>query len=227
MKLPRMKLLDRLRAHARRLHAEQESGVALTEFAIAFPAQLFLTLGIMQLSLIIIGTVLTEQASFAAARAAIVADVPKDGATGTVNQTTIDAQVQAQAQKAAAYVLMPLCPTNAEYTSLGGTKTAPVDAIHFAKNDSSNAAYDLTKVTLTRTNPGDRYVGVEVDFDMPLIIPVVNHWFAKIGNGGTPGEFWYGPNNGKMGYNSESQKRKITCLTISYGAVLPRPWSSQ
>ena len=132
------RILRWFRTTARRLHDEEESGVAMTEFAIAFPLQFFATLAIMQFSLLLIGHVLTQHAAFAAARAALVADIPAEGAqTANVNQ--MRQQQNQEAKRAAAYVLMAVCPSNTEF---GGT--APADAIKFdAADNSSAAAYSL------------------------------------------------------------------------------------
>lgn len=223
-----MKLVAVLRAHARRLHEEQESGVAMTEFAIAFPLQLFVTLAIMQFSLILIGHVLTQQAAFAAARSALVYDVPRDGAQ---NGGQVAADMSGQAKRAAAYVLMPLCPTNSEWAGFGGPATPANGAIQLGTDDRSIAAFQLVRGAnggpIITTGPNDDYVGAAVEFEMVLTIPVVNHWFAKIGVGGNPGEFWYGPNNGAAGYNAASNARKITVLTMMHSAFLPRPWRAQ
>ena len=86
----------RLRARLRRVH-DDESGAVMTEFAIAFPAQLFVTLAIMQFALILVAHVLVEHAAFAGARAALVADV------AGVNPHD-------RALSAACFVLNPIAP---------------------------------------------------------------------------------------------------------------------
>src|SRR5437588_7738655 len=102
-----MKYLQRFRRAARRLHDEQEAGVAMTEFAIAFPFQFFATLALMQFSLLMIGHVLTQHAAFAAARAGLVADVPLDTNGGPPQSAAaILQQQQDEAKRAACYILM-------------------------------------------------------------------------------------------------------------------------
>jgi len=220
-----MKLFARLRAHARRLHEEQESGVAMTEFAIAFPLQFFMTLAIMQFSLILVGHVLAQQAAFAAARASLVADVP------TTDGTSVSDNIDTNAKKAALYILMPICPTNNDFHAMSPGAPTPTQGtvITFAGNDDrSNAAYALTTVNTHNTTATDNYVSAEIFFDMPLEIPVVNHWFAKLGAGGTPGGFMYGPSNGNFtGYNDVSNQHGFTCLRLHHVAFLPRPWRAQ
>lgn len=215
-----MKVFDRFRRAARRLHEEQESGVAMTEFAIAFPLQFFATLALMQFSLLMIGHVLTEHAAFAAARAALVADVPDEG-TMTATQNQMLTQQQQEAKRAACYVLMVVCPKNSEF---GGG--APGTAITFdGPDDSSAAAYALTNQNMVTTNHDDNYVGAYIEFDFPLVIPVVNHWFAKLA-GGNPGEFWYGPNSTGQ-YANASNKHGRTCYRIYKSAFVPKPWKAQ
>jgi len=222
------KLFERIRKAAKRLHDEQESGVAMTEFAIAFPLQFFVTLALMQFSLLLIGHVLTEQAAFGAARAALVWDVPQDGQTNATQQQIAQKQGD-EAKRAACYVIMAVCPKNndPEYSSF---PNSPANAIAFkGADDSSNAAWALTNVQIT-TGPNENYVGALVEFDFPLIIPVVNHWFAKLGpdGAGNPGQFWYGPNtNGRNTYNSASQQRGVTVYRLRKSAFLPRPWKAQ
>jgi hypothetical protein len=215
-----MKVFERFRRAARRLHEEQESGVAMTEFAIAFPLQFFATLAIMQFALLMVGHVLTEHAAFAAARAALVADVPGEGSTNATQQQMKNQQ-QAEAKRAACYIVMAVCPSNTEFGS-----APPPNAIQFnGGDDSSAAAYKLTNDNIVTTNADDNYVGAYLEFDFPLVIPVVNHWFAKL-QGGTPGEFWYGPNT-TGGYNAASNAHQFTCYRIFKSAFVPKPWRAQ
>lgn len=59
-------------------YEEKESGQALAEFAIAFPLQLFLIFGIMQVIMIYAATLLANYASYRACRAAVVAQPGDD-----------------------------------------------------------------------------------------------------------------------------------------------------
>ena len=217
------RLMERLRKTARRMHAEQESGVAMTEFAIAFPLQFFLTLAVMQFSLLLIGHVLVEQAAFSAARAALVADVPPDGAASW-NAAQVQNAKQVEAERAACFLLQPVCPPNSE---VPGASADPTNAIKFMTDDRSAAAKALTRVQIVEDSQHPEFIGAYVEHDLVLIIPVVNHWFAKLG-GGNPGEFWYGPNTqGASTYNAASQTHKITCYTLKHSAFLPRTWRPQ
>ncbi|HZU96138.1 MAG TPA: TadE family protein [Planctomycetota bacterium] len=210
-----MRLVPRLRAAAKRMHDEQESGVAMTEFAIAFPLQFFVTLAVMQFSLILVGHVMVQQAAFAGARAVLVADVPLQA--GNASPGAEDAA----AKRAACFVLNPIATPD---SSLQGGGSAAGDAIHVSGDDRQNGAYALTRVTVScRSSDDQNYVGVYVEHDFLLVIPVVNHWFAKLAN---PGEFWYGP-TGNGAYNSASQNSGLTCLTLRKSAFLPKPWRGQ
>ena len=75
------------------------------------------------------------------------------------------------------------------------------------------------------TSETDDYVGAYIEFDFPLVIPVVNHWFAKL-QGGNPGEFWYGPNTQGQ-HGQPSQQRGFCVYRIAKSAFLPKPWRSQ
>ncbi len=205
----------------------------MVEFAVAFPLQFFVTLALMQFSLIMVAHVLTEQAAFAAARAALVADVPQSSSAGGPVQSGPQ-NIQAQAKRAACYVLMPVCPTNSDFSSMGGnagSSPTGTQAIQFVGNDDrSVAAYALTNSdpsvqNMITTSDSDDYVGAYVEFDLVLIIPVVNHWFAKL-QGGNPGEFWYGPNS-TGGYNASSQSTGLTTLRLRHSAFVPKPWKAQ
>ena len=61
-------------------------GQALSEFAVAFPLQLLITLGIIQLSLIIVGAIVVDYAAEAAARAVLVGEDPHQAAALVCSQ---------------------------------------------------------------------------------------------------------------------------------------------
>ena len=65
----------------RRRELKSERGQAMAEFAVAFPLQLLLTLGIIQLSLIIVAAIVVNYAAEAAARAALVGEDPHQAAS--------------------------------------------------------------------------------------------------------------------------------------------------
>jgi Flp pilus assembly protein TadG len=212
------RLLERARAFARRANREQESGAALIEFTVVFPVQLFITLAIMQLSLIYVGHVLVQHAAFAAARAALVQDVPSGQGMNP----------QSAATQAAAIVLSAISPPDADMGSASGVQgnnggTTPIN--HGPSNLSwqtqsggsfslgrMQGAFGLTTVTVDPGNVATPDVCVaEVTFQMPLVIPVVSRFFAQAGAGGQ----LVG-----AGYN-------YSTLAITKDGFVPRPWSKQ
>jgi len=64
-------------------------GQAMAEFAVAFPLQLLMTLGIVQLSLIIVGAIVVDYAAEAAARAALVGEDPHQAAALICSPITV------------------------------------------------------------------------------------------------------------------------------------------
>ena len=199
----------------RRLHDESESGAAMTEFAIIFPAQLFLTLAIMQLAQIYIGYVMVQHAAFSAARAASVGDLPiNSGGTGDARKA---------AYRGAAFVLGPLVPVGQEVPRATGDGESisggDYPAIEWVGNTRYREAYKLMRIDMNGTN--ERYVGLVLTFDMILSVPVVNHFFAKIGAGGQLGGFITGP---RGDYNTASRGTGLTTLRITRNGFAPAPW---
>jgi hypothetical protein len=164
----------------KRVHENNESGATLLEFAIAFPPQLFVTLALMQFSLLLVGHVFVQHAAFAGARAALTADVPTSKTAGASPDAKKD--MQKAAEKAAWFVLNPIAASDDELL---------VNA------------------------------GVVVSHDFALVMPVVNHWFARAA--GQRGSFFVGPDD-PGDYNAESKKHKVTVLKIEKSAFIPRPW---
>jgi Flp pilus assembly protein TadG len=191
----------------------EERGAVLIEFAVVFPVQLFVTLGIMQLALLIVGHIVVQHAAFAAARAALVQDVPSG--QGAPNP-------QARAEYAAAVVLAPICATNADLASgraavqvTRDDLTWPAQGGQFKLNRAAGAYAPVTTVTLDPGGAQDSYAAVQVRHEFALIIPVVNGFFAKAGPYAL-----YGVNA------SSVQGRGIfPILPITKTGFVPRPWS--
>ena len=59
---------------------KSDRGQAMAEFAVAFPLQLLITLGIVQLCLVIVGAIVVDYAAKAAARAELVGEDPHQAA---------------------------------------------------------------------------------------------------------------------------------------------------
>lgn len=170
---------------------DSEGGAALVEFAVVFPAQLFVTLALMQLSLMIVGHILVGHAAWAAARAAVVRDVPLSSGGPSGRQAQTEA-----ARDAAALILAPISPPDAELDSTVTVTNAPTSELPAnldnklkypsqGKDGSfdisrKKGAYSLATIEL---EPGDvtgqDVYCVRVRFQFPLVIPVVNRWFAS------------------------------------------------
>jgi Flp pilus assembly protein TadG len=183
-------MLASLKQKLERLRRDDESGAAMLEFAIVFPAQLLFTLGIIQLSLILMAEAMVNHAAFAAARAALVADVPlRPGAA-------IDATTQARARltaarHAAAYILSTIAD------NIGNEQAGvPAQGAQLTWNTqkgpagiaAAEGAYGKTKVTIMPTPQREGYVAVKVQHDFVLVIPVVCHLFARLPGFVNPGD---------------------------------------
>jgi hypothetical protein len=219
---------------------DRESGVALLEFAVVFPAQLFLTLAIMQLSLLIVGHVLVQHAAFAAARASLVQDVPPPGSGSGGGGGRVTSQMQTAAEHAAAVVLVPISPPDSEMQSApgvleGGTtrtfKATPTDLSWPTSGGGTfqinrqRGAYALSQVLLDENIPNGvsspDYSAAQVSFDFPLVIPVVGRWFAQAGP-----YLLYGVPSNARDVNGIVNTVYPTLL-ITKTAFVPRPWSRQ
>lgn len=197
--------LARVRARLKQLHRDQESGAALLEFAIVFPSQLFLTLAIMQFTLIIVAHVMVQHAAFAAARAAVACDVPL--------QQGQKADPQTAARHAAATVLGTIASDD------GNNDPTPADAISWKSSGGgtvtlahAQGAYGKTTVTL---DSGATHVSALVRHDYVLWIPVANKFFAGLTVFGIEGG----------GVNPASTQRGVSAMRIEKSAFISRPWT--
>jgi hypothetical protein len=127
-----------------------DRGQAIAEFAIAFPLQLFVTLGIIQLGIIYCSKQVVEYAAFAAARAEVVGE---DGG------------------RAAQIVCSPIT---------GGTPPAApweaveVDVPGWGRLPDSDLAAAKTHVDVVNpAGDGDGVVRVTVTHDLELVVPFI------------------------------------------------------
>lgn len=125
-----------------------ESGQAMAEFALIFPAQLMITLAIMQLSLLYVGHQVVNYSAYQAARAEMVGEDPL---------------------KAAQIVCSAIAGRSG---AGGGTISVP----GWGKLDRSGGAVAKTRVAGVKTF--DTKLEVTIEHDFELVIPVVNEIFA-------------------------------------------------
>jgi Flp pilus assembly protein TadG len=200
-------LLARARARLAALRRDQESGAVLLEFAIVFPAQLFLTLAIMQFTLILVAHLMVQHAAFAAARAALACDVPLHEGQ--------PANPQRAATHAAALVLGTIASDD------GQNDPAPSEVVAWRNRNGdvslshARGAYGKTTVQLASQQT---YVSALVTHDYVLWIPVANKFFAGLSVLGIQGA------SGGNTANPASQQRGVSALRIAKSCFLSRPW---
>lgn len=139
--------------------AKDENGQALVEFAVAFPVQLILTFGILQLAFLYSAHQVVHLASFKAARAALVYE---------------DAGLaQQKADFAAAAICSGITGTS------GYAGTADYDYPGWGKLNNSGVSREKTRVKILKGYYDiEDYVEVEVQHDYELAFPFVNYLFA-------------------------------------------------
>jgi Flp pilus assembly protein TadG len=198
------RFLSRARARLAALRRDQESGAVLLEFAIVFPAQLFLTLAIMQFTLILVAHVMVQHAAFAAARAALACDVPlREGQ---------QANPQRAAIQAAALILGTIASDDGQNDQMPPEVTSWRNRNGDVTIAQAKGAYGKTTVQLASQRT---YVSAIVRHDYVLWIPVANKFFAGLSVLGI---------QGGNGANAASQQRGVSALRIEKSAFLSRPW---
>lgn len=140
--------------------AKSERGQALAEFALAFPLQLFVVFGIMQLILLYVSSLTVNYASYKACRASVVGDDPRI---------------------AASIVLAPLGGMSldeadkAEVDGLGVTVTIP----GWGELKNQDLAYAKTLAYKYEGDDADDDARtIIVEFDQELYFPVVDAMMA-------------------------------------------------
>jgi Flp pilus assembly protein TadG len=150
------------RARSRRA-SRRESGVAVAEFAIAFPFLLMLVLGICQISLMFVARSVVEYAAFCSARAELVGEDP---------------------ERAAEFV----CSGIAGMTYEEGTGD-PIDVPGWGVLPRSEASAVKTSVdVIDPIDDGNGTVTVEVTHLYELTIPVASMMFKPISRPLEPGD---------------------------------------
>ena len=113
---------------AQETHRDQ-NGQTLVEFAIAFPIQLFITLGIMQLAMIFVAKQVVNYSAFVAARAEVVREELRDYLVEVEGMTEADAdnQIDAAAGTAAAMVCGGIAGNGDETGRVTDTEFEPIE----------------------------------------------------------------------------------------------------
>lgn len=189
-----------------------QSGQAMVEFVLAFPIQLVLVLGIIQLSLLLIGRQVLHYAAYSAARSALVYD-------------SDPALASSSAQRAAAMVCTCIAgpsggETGREISVPGWGPAGGSDRLRYDKQSDEKTHVDPTDVRFEETdNAGS--VAVLVRHDFELLVPIAGPLFA-----GSSGSF--GPVGGSGPANEKTlslwQRLGRPHLVLEERVVLPRPW---
>lgn len=176
----------------------RDRGAALVEFALAFPLQLLLTLGILQLGLLYIGHQVVGYSAFCAARAALVGESHERAAeiacAGVAGKTGV----------------VPL----GGYLWFPGIGILPTSAASIAK----------TQAVVLDNGSLSGEVLVQVSHDFELVVPVVNRMFAFgekflwLGSPKISSSSFLSPGG------SASAKYGAPHLRIVKRCVLPAPW---
>ena len=176
-------MIERLREKLVLLARDSESGAAMVEFAVVFPVQLVLTLALIQFAFLAQAHMVVQHAAFAGARAEAVAD-------GMIDRTTNQPIPAGDAAKRSAARVLATLTAGAEIqsdpaglgtqpaiglpTNLRWNNTAGGNQVHPLKQQE---AYSLMRIELGRT---DNAVGVVVQYDYVMAIPVAAWLFAKL-----------------------------------------------
>jgi len=139
----------------------EQRGQAIAEFAVAFPLQLFVMLGTIQLGLIYVGKQVVEYAAFCAARAEVVGEDPARAAQIVCSPITGSTP--------------PKDAWSAETLTIPGWGTLP---------RSDLAAVKTHVEVVDAAGDGNGNVRVTVTHDLELAIPFIGHLIdAVVGMG--------------------------------------------
>lgn len=143
-------------------------GQALVEFAIAFPMQLFITFGIMQMILLYVSTLLVNYASYRATRCAIVGTDRDLTGDGTVNH---DDMIE-NAHRAASIVLAPVTGRHIPVSALAESTKAEIPG--WGELAFSDIAYAKSLVYEFEGDDPERDLTIVIEYDQELFFPVVD-----------------------------------------------------
>lgn len=158
-----------------------EGGQALVEFAFAFPLQLLIVFGIVQLALIFVAKQVVQYASFAAARAAVVAETPDEA--------------WSRAGRTAALICAPITGTTISGSNVSWADVTAGDAVITIPGWGQVPKSGISSRLKTFTHepdfsvPGEVRVTVTHYYELP--IPVVSKLFAWAAGSGQKEGFLY------------------------------------
>lgn len=146
-------------------------GQVLVEFAIIFPLQLIFTFGLLQLVLLMIGSLLANYAAFRCARTASVYDCNHAGGGEITAHGDLD---NAPCLTTARIILAPLSITNTN-------NSQPLNIPGWENLRGTAAAADKIEIDVQRNNES---VTVKLTFYQELLFPFVDELFALVKSGG-------------------------------------------
>ncbi len=149
------------------------------EFAIAFPLQLLVMLSIMQLALIYVGQQVVTYSAYKAARAAVVAESPRDA--------------QTRAHRAAALICTPITGTTVRGASINPSelRTGVIELPGWGELPKSAVSNRLKTIVSSLEQLDANEVEATVTHYFELSLPVVGFLFGNV-VGGSPADIEYG-----------------------------------
>jgi hypothetical protein len=182
-------MIQRLKERLTLLARDSESGAAMVEFVVVFPVQLTLTLLLIQFAFLAHAHMVVQHAAFVGARDAAV----YDGMTGmTLSGLEADPISANDAALRAAARTVSVLAAGVTPTAAGGRSLTTKPNIAPMKSDfrwgsseggrqvpdiKQQEAYSLINLELEETHNA---VGLTVEYDYVMIIPVANKMLADI-----------------------------------------------
>lgn len=153
-----------------KLFYRSEEGSVLAEFAIAFPVQLLLVFGIMQMAFLYMSTLVVNFTAYRVARAAVVGEHVRD--------VNIDPEGVTGADVVAQTLLAPLAGR-----SLGGGDPLPQKSFVPGWGDISDSDYAAAKTKVVVITPDGTNAGLVtaiVEYNQELLFPGLDGLFRLI-----------------------------------------------
>lgn len=143
----------------------------MVEFAVAFPLQLFIAFGIIQLILLYVSNMMVNYAAYQATRAAIVTSGDVNGDGDLDHDDVIE-----NAHIAASVVLAPLAGHALDPEDRDETKRLRIPG--WGNLRGSEVAYAKTLVHELDNDDPESDITLVVEFDQQLVFPLVDRIFA-------------------------------------------------